>query len=399
MVKCVGAPRAPAFGSAGGSRRRAVGAECPQRVAHADVGGEEHVRVAERPHGHVAGGPGADARERLQRGDGVLPVAAGVERKVTGREPLARVDECPAPGPGHRQRRRVQPGEHRRRGEQVRDVGDRFAQRFPVRGDEAGRIDNHIDVFSKSFLGLTVACARCHDPDRLDTRAEKAGEGWALTGDKTAVIDGFDADAWVVSAMADGAPALFLVEKGGSGLTVERFVAVDSRNYAKLAFSGTPAVRLGQGDAGAAIAAGLDVGRALLAAELLGAADEAFGRTVEYLKERKQFDRIIGTFQGLQHRAARLYSRLDLARGVVLKALRAIDEQDADATWLASLAKGTMTRLSRDVMMEAMQMHGGIGVTDDHDVGLYVKRAQAAGELLGDDHFHTERLAAGKWGL
>ena len=254
-------------------------------------------------------------------------------------------------------------------------------------------------VEGKRVIAPALDEAARHDPDRLDTRAEKAGEGWALTGDKTAVIDGFDADAWVVSAMADGAPALFLVEKGGSGLTVERFVAVDSRNYAKLAFSGTPAVRLGQGDAGAAIAAGLDVGRALLAAELLGAADEAFGRTVEYLKERKQFDRIIGTFQGLQHRAARLYSRLDLARGVVLKALRAIDEQDADATWLASLAKGTMTRLSRDVMMEAMQMHGGIGVTDDHDVGLYVKRAQAAGELLGDDHFHTERLAAGKWGL
>ncbi len=267
-------------------------------------------------------------------------------------------------------------------------------------GDEGHRAD---------LLGPIVAGERVvapaleegvrHDPRRLETKAAKSGEGWSLTGAKTAVIDGFAADAYVVSAVADGVPALFLVEKGAGGLNVERFVAVDSRNYAKLTFAATPATRLGQGDASAAIAAALDLGRALLAAELLGAADEAFARTVSYLKERRQFDREIGTFQALQHRAARLYSRLDVARGVVLKALRAIDEGDADATWLASLAKGTMTRLARDVMMEAMQMHGGIGMTDDFDVGLFVKRAQSAGELLGDDHFHTERLAAGKWGL
>ncbi len=238
-----------------------------------------------------------------------------------------------------------------------------------------------------------------HDPSRLDTQAQKTGESWALTGAKTAVIDGYEADAYVVSALADGVPALFLVEKGAAGLTAEKFAAVDSRNYAKLAFVGTPAERLGDGDASAAIAAALDLGRALLAAELFGIADEAFDRTVAYLKERKQFDRVIGTFQALQHRAARLYARLDLARGIVLKALRAIDEGQADATWLASLAKGTLTRLTRDVLMEAMQMHGGIGVTDEFDVGLFVKRGQAAGELLGDDHFHTERLARDHWNL
>ncbi len=238
-----------------------------------------------------------------------------------------------------------------------------------------------------------------HNPGLLQTKASQSTSGWTLSGAKTAVIDGFDADAYVVSALADGAPALFLVEKGADGLSVERFAAVDSRNYAKITLTGAPGTRLGEGDASAAIAAGLDVGRALLAAELLGAADEAFGRTVGYLKERKQFDRLIGSFQALQHRAARLYARLDIARAVVLKALRAIDEGSPDATWLASLAKGMMTRLARDVMMEAMQMHGGIGVTDDYDVGLFVKRAQSAGELLGDDHFHTERLAAQHWGL
>jgi alkylation response protein AidB-like acyl-CoA dehydrogenase len=262
------------------------------------------------------------------------------------------------------------------------------------RGDLLGPI-----VSGDRVIAPALDEAARHDPARLDCRAERSGDGWSLTGAKTAVIDGFEADGYVVSALADGAPALFLVEKAASGLKVERFTAVDSRNYAKLTFTGTPALRLGQGDASAAIAAGLDVGRALLAAELLGMADEALARIVSYLKERRQFDRVIGSFQALQHRAARMYARLDIARGVVLKALRALDEGSADATWLASLAKGTMTRLARDVMMEAMQMHGGIGMTDDFDVGLFVKRAQSAGELLGDDHFHTERLATGKWGL
>ncbi len=262
------------------------------------------------------------------------------------------------------------------------------------KGDLLGQI-----VSGAKVVAPALDEAARHNSDKLETIAEKSGDGWALTGSKTAVIDGFEADAYVVSAMVDGAPGLFLVEKDASGLSVERFVAVDSRNYAKLTLSGALATRLGDGDASQAIAAGLDVGRALLAADLLGAADQAFNRTVSYLKERRQFDREIGTFQALQHRAARLYSRLDVARGVVLKALRALDDGNADATWLASLAKATMTRLARDVMMEAMQMHGGIGMTDDFDVGLFVKRAQASGELLGDDHFHTERLAAGKWGL
>ena len=238
-----------------------------------------------------------------------------------------------------------------------------------------------------------------HDPDRLQTTAIKDGDGWAISGAKTAVIDGFEADAYVVSADCEGSPGLFLVEGGAQGLSLERVQTVDSRNYARLEFASTAAIRLGEGDAAKAIEAGLDMGRALLAAEMLGIADEAFDRTVSYLKERKQFDRIIGSFQALQHRAARLYARLDLARGVVLKALRALDEGHQDATWLASLSKGVMTRLCRDVLMEAMQMHGGIGVTDEYDVGLFVKRGQAAGELLGDDHFQTERLASGHWGL
>ena len=142
-----------------------------------------------------------------------------------------------------------------------------------------------------------------------------------------------------------------------------------------------------------------DLGRALLAAELLGIADEAFTQTVAYLKQRVQFGKRIGSFQALQHRSARLYARLDIARGVVLKALRAIDDDSAEASQYASLAKAYLTRLARDVLVEAVQLHGGIGVTDDIDIGLFFKRARAAGDLLGDDHFHTERLAADRFAL
>ncbi|MDG2005636.1 MAG: acyl-CoA dehydrogenase [Novosphingobium sp.] len=238
-----------------------------------------------------------------------------------------------------------------------------------------------------------------HDPRLLETTATEDIGGWVLNGQKTAVIDGFEADAFLISARCENGPGVFLVEKGAPGLETGKVATIDSRNHARLTLSDTHAVRLGEGDAAHAIAAALDLGRALLAAEMLGIADEAFDRTIEYLKQRKQFDRLIGSFQALQHRAARLYSRLDLARGVVLKALRAIDEGDAEASWLASLSKGVMTCLCRDVLAEAMQMHGGIGVTDDFDIGLFVKRGQVAGELLGDDVFHTERLAAERWNI
>lgn len=236
-----------------------------------------------------------------------------------------------------------------------------------------------------------------HDPSVLSTTATRSAEGWLLSGSKTAIIDGFGARAWLVSASFEGTVALFFVEQAAAGLEVTKFDAVDNRNYAKVSLDGTPAMRLDDGDARDAIAAALDLGRALLAAEMLGICDEAFDRTVAYLKERRQFDRVIGSFQALQHRAARLYARLDLARGVVLAALRAIDDCDADATWLASLSKAVMTKLARDLLVEAVQMHGGIGVTDAFDIGLFVKRGRAAGDLLGDDYFHTERLARDYW--
>ena len=252
-------------------------------------------------------------------------------------------------------------------------------------------------IAGENVIAVALDEAARHDPSALATTATKSDDGWLLSGSKTAVVDGFGAQAWLVSAQAGGTVGLFLVEQAAPGMVADKFDAVDSRNYAKLSLKNTPAQRLGDGDASEAIAATLDLGRALLAAELLGICDEAFDRTVAYLKERRQFNRVIGSFQALQHRAARLYARLDLARGVVLAALRAIDDGEAEATWLASLSKAVMTKLARELLVEAVQMHGGIGVTDAFDIGLFVKRGRAAGDLLGDDYFHTERLARDYW--
>jgi alkylation response protein AidB-like acyl-CoA dehydrogenase len=239
-----------------------------------------------------------------------------------------------------------------------------------------------------------------HDPSVLaTTAASTTGPGWTLRGAKCAVSDAVGAQKVIISALADNVPALFLVDLPNPGVELKPLSLVDSRNAADITLADAAAVRLGSADATESIAAALDLGRALLAAELLGIADEAFDRTVAYLKEREQFGRKIGAFQALQHRCARLYARLDIARGVVIKALRAIDAGDPQRSALASLSKAVLTKLARDVLVDAVQLHGGIGVTDELDIGLLLKRARAAGDLLGDDYFHTERLAAEHWGL
>ena len=215
------------------------------------------------------------------------------------------------------------------------------------------------------------------------------------------MLDGGNADLMIVSATSEDGPMLLLVEAGAPGVAITPLDLIDSRNAADVAFGdvrvGADAVLGGANGARGAIDRALDVGRVLLAAELLGMAQEAFDRTVAYLKEREQFGQKIGSFQALQHRAARLYVALDLARGVVLKALRALDEGDPATTALASLAKAVTTKTAREVMSEAVQMHGGVGVTDDFDIGLFFKRARVAGETLGDDYFHKERLAKIAW--
>lgn len=259
--------------------------------------------------------------------------------------------------------------------------------------------------------GLRVALAvderARHNPLATALRAVADGDGYRLEGDKYWVVDGIGADAFVVAARTSGATgeaqgiSLFLVPAETPGLEVSALPLIDSRNCARLQLR---QVRLGrqallgeEGQGWAVLDAVLDRGRACLAAELLGIAEHLFQTTLEYLKTRVQFDVPIGSFQALQHRAARLFVDLSLARSAVMAGLSALDDATLDAAQrgrLVSLAKWKAGDTAIKVANEAVQLHGGIGVTDELDVGLYLKRVRVAQACLGDRDFHCERYQA-----
>jgi acyl-CoA dehydrogenase len=189
----------------------------------------------------------------------------------------------------------------------------------------------------------------------------------------------------------------FLVDAGTDGLSVDGRSMVDSRSAGALALNDVrvPAANLlgAEGEAWAGLSRTLDIANIGLAAELLGLSSEAFERTVAYLKERKQFGRVIGTFQGLQHRAAELFAELELARSIVLQALHAIDDGQADLALIASAAKAKLCEVAQRASNEGIQMHGGIGMTDEYEIGFFIKRARVAQHTFGDYNYHLDRFA------
>ncbi|QKR98840.1 acyl-CoA dehydrogenase [Sphingomonas sp. CL5.1] len=236
-----------------------------------------------------------------------------------------------------------------------------------------------------------------HDPTRLAFDARCEGADWVLDGVKRPVFDGTAADAFIVATRTPGGLSLFLCPADGPGVSRAALRQIDSRGAALVTFAGC---RLGaealigaEGKAAAVLDRALDRGRAVLAAEMLGSAQAAFDATIDYLRTRVQFDKPIGAFQALQHRAAELLAELELTRSAVRAALAAIDAGDADEARLASLAKALAGRTLRKVAQEMVQMHGGIGMTDEHDAGLYLKRAQAADMTWGNAAFHRDRYA------
>lgn len=242
-----------------------------------------------------------------------------------------------------------------------------------------------------------------HDPAATALTARADGAGWVLDGIKRPVFDGPAATLLLVVARVGGAPgddsglALFLCPAATPGLGVTALQQIDSRGAAAVRFDAVrlPAdALLGEAGAGGALLAQvLDRGRAVLAAEMLGSMQAAFETTLEYLKTRVQFDVPIGSFQALQHRAAGLLGQIELTRSAVLAALQAIDAQDGDAARLTALAKALAGQSLRKVAQEMVQMHGGIGMTDEHDAGLYLKRAQVADQTWGNAAFHRQRYA------
>jgi acyl-CoA dehydrogenase len=226
--------------------------------------------------------------------------------------------------------------------------------------------------------------------------------GVRLRGDKVQVLDGHVADLLLVSARDGAGIGVYLVEAGAPGLEITRQTRVDGRNAALVSLRDVPVgaeARLGgPADAGRDalpwLQAAVDRATVGLCAEMLGIASEAFERTLAYLGERVQFGRPIGAFQSLQHRAARMFMELSLTRAAVLGAARAVEDADPSALpRMASLAKARCNDTIALITDEAVQMHGGVGMTDELDIGFYMKRARAAASTFGDAAWHRDRWA------
>ena len=258
-------------------------------------------------------------------------------------------------------------------------------------------------VSGELLLALAIDEKPHHRPCRIETSAVKSGEGYVLNGCKTFVLDGHIANKLVVVARTAGAIddeaglSVFLVDAAAEGVSINRSWMVDSRNSAMLSLNnvkvGADALLGAEGDAYTSLTRVLDIGRIGIAAEMLGSMQQAFEITLDYLKQREQFGVLIGSFQGLQHRAAEMYSEIELCKSAVRAALAALDDadkNDADIAEFASIAKAKLSEVATLVSNEAVQMHGGIGMTDEYDIGFYMKRARVAAAFLGDALFHRE---------
>lgn len=241
------------------------------------------------------------------------------------------------------------------------------------------------------------------NPYAVETSAASDGSGYKINGKKVFVLDGHVADQLVVVARTAGESndrdglTLFLVPADQTGVSILRTKMVDSRNAAQITFED---VSVGANQVIGAVGAGADVldkvldrATAAISSELVGISNEVFERTIAYLKTREQFGVLIGTFQGLKHRAAEMFCEVELSKSVTLQALRAVDSGDPDTARIVSAAKARTSDTSGLVTREGVQMHGGIGMTDEEEIGLFLKRAKTAELSFGDSSYHRDRFA------
>lgn len=252
----------------------------------------------------------------------------------------------------------------------------------------------------ETVIGLAVDEGVKHRPDNIACKAERSGNGFKLTGHKHFVVQGTSSDMLIVAARTAGETdglTLFAVEKDAAGMSMEAARLVDSAMAAHVTFDGVQVdadAVIGEVDGGwSVLTKMLDAGRVGAAAEMVGVGTGAMDITFEYLKTRKQFDRVIGEFQALQHRAAHLYGEMEGARSIVLKAQSLLDEGHAKAELYVAAAKAKAGLACNLAVREGVQMHGGIGMTDEYDIGLYMKRDRSLNEFFGDAYFHADRVA------
>lgn len=258
-------------------------------------------------------------------------------------------------------------------------------------------------IEGESVFAVAIDETAKHRPGRITCRAEKSGNGFRLTGAKSFVIHGASADMLVVAARTSGADededgiTLFAVPKDAANMNHEPVRLVDSSMATHTKFDGVELdgdAVIGEVDGGREVLnAMLAAGRIGAAAEGVGVARGAMDMTIDYLKQRKQFGKLIGEFQALQHRASHLYSEVEIARAVTIKAQQLLDEGAESAELMTSVAKAKVAKAAGLAVKEGVQMHGGIGMTDEYDIGLYMKRDRALQEFLGDAYFHANRVA------
>ena len=253
------------------------------------------------------------------------------------------------------------------------------------------------------LLALALEESHKHDPYGVSTTATASGDSYTLNGKKTFVLDGHVADKLIVVARTSAEAgsrqglSLFMVDREAAGLSVTRTLMADSRNAANVVLEGVQVssdALIGEVDKAAdALDQALDIARIGLSAEMLGGLQECFERTVAYLKERKQFGVAIGSFQALKHRAADMFCEIELSKSCVLEALSALDEgrDREEIAKLASLAKAKVGETYNLVSREGVQMHGGIGMTDEFDIGFFIKRAAVSEQTFGDVNYHRNR--------
>ena len=273
------------------------------------------------------------------------------------------------------------------------------------RGGSAAQKAEYLPKISAGSLiaALAVDEGSKHRPLQTELKAVRAGNGFKLSGSKALVVDGHVADLLIVAARTAGAAGkrdgvtLFLVDPRAKGIATERTIMVDAHNAARIDFDQVEVNAdhvLGEVDQGFALLEGvLNIGRGAVASEMVGLSEEVFSRTVNYLKERKQFGKAIGEFQALQHRAAQLYIDIEITRAAVLKALQTLDGNFDHAANAVAVAKARAGTTATRAVQEGVQMHGGMGMTDQFDIGFFMKRARVCEELFGDANYHADQLA------
>jgi alkylation response protein AidB-like acyl-CoA dehydrogenase len=273
------------------------------------------------------------------------------------------------------------------------------------RGGSTAQKSEHLPRIADGSLlaALAIDEGAKHRPLQTKMQAVRSGNGFKLNGAKAFVVDGHTADLMIVAARTAGAAGerdgltLFMVDPKSKGIETERTAMVDSHNAARIVFDNVEVNAdgvLGEVDQGGALLEGiLNIGRGAVASEMVGVSEEVFGRTVGYLKERKQFGKLIGEFQALQHRAAHLYVEIEITRAAVLKALQTLDGDFENAGAAVAVAKAKAGSTATLAVQEGVQMHGGMGMTDQFDIGFFMKRARVCQELFGDANFHADHVA------